>query len=359
MPADVARLDLRMRRRSTLAYALGVGVYALLIVALYPTFENDASLDSLSSSNPTLAALFGAAGSLTSPGGWMNANLYANFLPLFALLMTIGYGAAAIAGQDEEGTLGNVASLPTSRRRIVLEKILAIGVLSIPVPAVTLVAALVGRGFDVHLRSWTLVQVTVTSSLMAFDFGLLALLVGVVTASRGTALGVSAAIRRGGVRHQLARACGALDPRGPLRLADLLGRRRQPAPGRCHLSSGAAPGADRNARRVARPAQLRAARHPLTRLEGAHEPHARLRTVALDVVDVLHRPGAGSRAGSWCARCWRRRTSRAGGSQVRGRPSARGESACSSGDASCSGQRWPRLSVPMRCRCSGCTWCST
>ena len=49
--------------------------------------------------NSTVAALFGATGSLTSPTGWLNANIYSNFLPLVVLLLTIGYGASAIAGQ--------------------------------------------------------------------------------------------------------------------------------------------------------------------------------------------------------------------------------------------------------------------
>ena len=123
MSAEVTRLDLRLRRRSSLSYAAGVGAYAVLIVVLYPSFRNDASLNDLTTSNPKLAALFGAAGSLTSPDGWMNANLYANFVPLFALLMTIGYGAAAIAGQDEDGTLGGVASLPLTRGRLLVREL--------------------------------------------------------------------------------------------------------------------------------------------------------------------------------------------------------------------------------------------
>ena len=35
----------------------------------------------------------------------MNANIYANFLPLIILMLTIGYGARCLAGQDEDGTL--------------------------------------------------------------------------------------------------------------------------------------------------------------------------------------------------------------------------------------------------------------
>src|SRR5664280_1249359 len=69
-----------------------------------------------------VAALFGANGPLTTPPGWLNANLYANFVPLIVLLLTIGYGAACLAGQDENGTLGLIASLPVSRRRIAAQK---------------------------------------------------------------------------------------------------------------------------------------------------------------------------------------------------------------------------------------------
>ena len=177
-----------------MGYSIGVGAYALLIVALYPTFEHDSSLDSLTNGNATLSALFGATGSLTTPTGWMNANLYANFAPLFALFMTIGYGAAAIAGQDEDGTLGGVAGLPVTRARLLQEKVAALAVLALPVPAMTLAAALVGRTFDVDLTPSALVGTTVGVALLAFDFGLLALAIGTWTGRRSTALGVAVTV---------------------------------------------------------------------------------------------------------------------------------------------------------------------
>ena len=80
MPADVTRLDLRLRRRSTIGYAAaGMALYTLVVVALYPSFKNSTSLNSLSGS--TAAALFGVTGPLTSPGGWLNGNIYGNFFP--------------------------------------------------------------------------------------------------------------------------------------------------------------------------------------------------------------------------------------------------------------------------------------
>lgn len=194
MRSDVLRLDLRLRRRSIIGYTVGLAAYALLIVALYPSFRNDTSLDALTKNSSTLSALFGATGSLTTPDGWMNANLYANFAPLFVLLMTIGYGAAAIAGQDEDGVLSPIATLPISRTNLILQKVLALIALSLLIPVVTFALALVGRDFQVRLGVDALLGTTVGLILLGLDFGLLALAVGATTGSRGAALGVAGAL---------------------------------------------------------------------------------------------------------------------------------------------------------------------
>ncbi len=194
MRAEVARLDLRLRRRSVSGYAVGAGAYAVLIVALYPSFRSDASLDQLTQGNPTMAALFGLSGSLTSPAGWLNGNLYANAVPLFALLLTVGYGAAAVAGQNEDERLGWIAALPLSRTSLLAQKMLALSVVSMPVPVVTLAAVLGGRYYDIRLGLGGLVGVTIGVALMSLDFGLLALALGCLTGSRGLALGVTAAL---------------------------------------------------------------------------------------------------------------------------------------------------------------------
>ncbi len=194
MRAEVTRLDLRLRRRSLLGYALGVGLYAVLIVVLYPSFRGDASLDQLAQGNPTMAALFGLSGTLTSPAGWLNANLYANAVPLFALLVTVGYGAAAVAGQNEDERLGLVAALPLSRTSLLLQKVLALAVVSMPVATVTLAAAIIGRHYDIRLGLSGLIGVTIGVMLMSFDFGMLALALGCLTGSRGIALGATSAV---------------------------------------------------------------------------------------------------------------------------------------------------------------------
>ena len=188
------RLDLRLRRRSLIGYALGMAVYALVIVALYPSFKDDAGLNKLTENGGTVAALFGATGSLSSPSGWLSANLYANFVPLIALLLTIGYGAVCIAGQDEDGTLGLLATLPLSRRRLAVEKFAAMCLQPLPVALVTMLCALAGPAFQLHIGAGDLMATTVGVLLLAIDFGALAMLIGAATGSRGTALGVASTV---------------------------------------------------------------------------------------------------------------------------------------------------------------------
>jgi ABC-2 type transport system permease protein len=219
MRTDITRLDLRLRRRGIWGYTLGLAGYTLLIVALYPSFKNQTSLDALTAHGNTLGALLGASGSLTSPVGWVSANLYANFLPLFVLVMTIGYGADAIAGQDEANTLGLVATLPISRSRLLLQKVVALLLLALPATAATLTCVYVGRAFQLPLGVWPVLSTTLGVLLLAAAFGLLALTVGATTGNRGLALAVAGSAAT--ISYILSALAPAVHWMHPLRFASL------------------------------------------------------------------------------------------------------------------------------------------
>ena len=193
MSVDLLFLDLRLRRRAVLGTAVGAAAYLLVVIAVYPNFAHDTSFDAVIRANPTAAAAFGISGSITSPEGWLSANLYANFGPLLALLLTIGYGAAAIAGQDADGTLGLFVSLPRSRSWILRQKAEALLALAAVVPVTSYAVCLVGPHFDLHPAWGPLLGASLATTLLAFDLGALALLVGTLTQSRGLALGVAGA----------------------------------------------------------------------------------------------------------------------------------------------------------------------
>lgn len=191
MSSGILMLDLRLRRRAAIGTAIGAAAYLLLVIAVYPNFKSDTAFDDVIRANPTAAAAFGINGSITSPEGWLSANMYANFGPLLALLLTIGYGAAAVAGQDADGTLGLLATLPLTRTRILLQKVAALLALASVVPAVAYAVCLLGPHFDLHPDLRRLVEVSIATTLLAFDIGVLALLAGAVTGSRGAAIGVA------------------------------------------------------------------------------------------------------------------------------------------------------------------------
>lgn len=219
MHLEVFRLDLGMRRRLLAAYTLGMAVYALIIVALYPTFEHSTGLDNLTKNSPTMAALFGASGSITSPAGWLEVNLYANFFPLLVLLATIGYGASAVAGQDEDGTLAMVTTLPIRRRRITMEKSLAMATQAVVIVSVSTAFIGIGYAFDITVGVAGMLGTSVGVLLLGIDLGLIALLVGAATGRRGIALGIASAV--GAISYLVSSLAPVVHWIRPMRFASL------------------------------------------------------------------------------------------------------------------------------------------
>jgi ABC-2 type transport system permease protein len=194
MRADIAWLDLSNRRRILTGYCLGMAVYALVVVAMYPAFKTSTSLDKLIQADSTAAALFGVTGRISSSGGWLNGNIYANFFPLILLLLTIGYGAASLAGQDEDGTLGLLAVLPVRRTAIVTQRAAAMAIQAAALTVTVAVLVIIGRSFQLDVTLANIASVSAVIFLMGLDFGLVAMAAGALTGRRGAAIGIGTAL---------------------------------------------------------------------------------------------------------------------------------------------------------------------
>jgi beta-exotoxin I transport system permease protein len=191
--AEVVTLDLSSRRRSIIGYSVGMALYVIIVVALYPSFKDATNLDQLTTDSPGVAALFGLSGSLTSPIGWLNANIYANFFPLLILLITIGYGASSLAGQEADGHLELVLSLPFLRANVVVQKIVALAVQAIAFSIVVFACVVIGRAFELTFDTLNVATATLGVAMLGVDFGLLALTIGAATGARGAAIAISSA----------------------------------------------------------------------------------------------------------------------------------------------------------------------
>jgi ABC-2 type transport system permease protein len=157
-------------------------VYTLAVVAMYPAFKTSSSLDKLIASDSTAAALFGISGSISTSSGWLNGNIYANFFPLIMLLLTIGYGAACLAGQDEDGTLGLLAVLPVRRGVIVAQKAAAMAAQAAALAATVAVLVVIGRSFQLSTTAASVVSVSAAVFLLGLDFGLITMAAGALAA---------------------------------------------------------------------------------------------------------------------------------------------------------------------------------
>jgi ABC-2 type transport system permease protein len=181
----------------------GIGLFAsgATYAPFYPSIKDNADvLQKYMDTMPDFLreAFMGATGDFTSPAGYLNTELFNFFAPLLLLLFAIGAGARAIAGEEEKQTLDILLSAPVARRRVVVDKFLAMLLagamlsvllwLSIPV---------LGPPFDLNPSLTDLAAASFMCFLLAMAFGSIALAIGCATGRRGLAVGVTAGIAAG------------------------------------------------------------------------------------------------------------------------------------------------------------------
>src|SRR5581483_712498 len=182
----------RDQRRALLWWALGLAGVALMYAAVYPSVrDNAATLNKYLESFPEAfrRAFVGESGDFTSPGGYLNTELFGFFAPLLLLLYTIGAGARAIAGEEERQTLDILLATPVSRRRVAVDKFVAMLIGAFALAAVLWTsAAVLGPPFELTPGLLKLAAAVTSCYLLSVAFGAIAF----ATGRRGLAAGVSA-----------------------------------------------------------------------------------------------------------------------------------------------------------------------
>lgn len=197
MARSVVRRSVRDNRRAVAWWLAGLAGLVGLYVAVYPTVRDQPALNRLVEQYPeVLKALIGGGATLdfTSPSGYLNGELFSFLAPLLFLVFGIGFGSGAVAGEEERGTIELLLANPLSRRRLVLEKAGALGVL-LAVLSLGLwlsLVALTPLG-DMDLGAARLGEAVAGVGLFSLHFGAFALLIGCATGRRGLAIGISAA----------------------------------------------------------------------------------------------------------------------------------------------------------------------
>lgn len=194
MLGDIWTKTLWDQRRALAGWGIGLMVVSLIYGAFYP-FAGTPEYGELIESLP--AGLAEAMGwdEIASPHGYLGSTVFGILGPVLAIIFAIGTGARAIAGDEENGTLELLVAHPVTRRRIVTQRVAALGVALAMAGLVVFLAILTIRGpIDLTIPVGHIAAASLNLALLAAVFGTLALFVGAIAGRRGLVIGVTAVV---------------------------------------------------------------------------------------------------------------------------------------------------------------------
>jgi ABC-2 type transport system permease protein len=217
MFANVFTKTLRDQRRSLIGWSIGTALTVVIMAAIWPSFS-DMDIDAMLSQYPEAMKEVFNITSMTSGAGYLNAELFSMMLPAMFIIFAVSRGARLIAGEEEDGTLDLLATMPVSRRRVLLEKGAALAI-SVAVLSVVLFLSVsfsaLTFGMDIPLVH--AVNGTLAMFFLGLEFGLVALALSATTGRRGLATGVSAGLA--GASYLVYLIAQLIDSLRPLRVA--------------------------------------------------------------------------------------------------------------------------------------------
>ena len=173
---------LRDQRRSLLLWGSYLVALAVLMALFYPTISHMTAFNQYLSQLPEgMKEMFGAGIiDYTSPVGYFSTELFSMMVPLLLLVFGIGFGANAIAGDEEKGTLGFLLTNPVPRWRVVVDKF---GVLVVSMILLGFFfwagLAISALAMNIDISALRLAEATLGAVLLALVFASLAFLAGV------------------------------------------------------------------------------------------------------------------------------------------------------------------------------------
>ncbi len=100
-------------------WTVGLLVYTVFIMAVWPVIDGNEEFQDLADSYPdSIQAMMGgsdAFAAFTTPAGFLNAYLFSIILPFLLVGLAVSMGAGLLAGEEESGLLDLLLSNPVTR----------------------------------------------------------------------------------------------------------------------------------------------------------------------------------------------------------------------------------------------------
>lgn len=182
----IFRKTLYERRWSAFGWSLAIGLMTLMTVSVFPTMR-DTFGKSLESVPESMKSLLGSAEDYQTLAGFLDLQVLAQIVFL-TLIFGVILGIGLLAGDEGEGTLQHLLTTPVSRRRVYLEKLLALLVLLGVVTAAMWLTIIIGAiGLGETIDQGRLILACGMLWLITLVFSMLGYCLGAVTGKRGLA----------------------------------------------------------------------------------------------------------------------------------------------------------------------------
>jgi ABC-2 type transport system permease protein len=148
--------EIRVRRGAILGWTIGLGFFAIMYMSFFPALP-----DELLDLPVEEVEIYQAMGiqSMSTFEGYILSTVF-NFFPLLVGIFGVVLGVGALAGEEENGTMELLASLPLSRLELVLAKAAALALVGL------VVMLLVGVGV---MGVLSLIQDQIPTAVTAID----------------------------------------------------------------------------------------------------------------------------------------------------------------------------------------------
>lgn len=183
------------QRRSLLWWIGSTALLSALVVMLYPSIDGGEELEALFEQLPgPMQAMIGEEIDLSTAAGYLDIRMFTTIAPIVFLVYGIWRGVAAIAGEENRGTMDLLLSHPVKRWRIVVENAAAM-LFGLTMIAVAIWAGMIAGALimDVDFSFTRAGMATSMGVLLGMLFGTVALAIGSYTGKSGLATGFSAA----------------------------------------------------------------------------------------------------------------------------------------------------------------------
>jgi ABC-2 type transport system permease protein len=194
----LVRRSITDRHRWLVGWSIGMVALSAFTIAFWPALrDKSTALNGMVNGLPaSVRALVGMGSGIDpfSPLGYLLSKVFAFMLPLLMCIAAIGL-AGAVAGDEERGLMETTYALPLSRRRVVVERWIALLALTTMLAiaafvSVAITARLVDLGVGFGSIAWACIScLALTWAISAITFA-----VGAATGRRGPAIASSAVV---------------------------------------------------------------------------------------------------------------------------------------------------------------------